>query len=570
MGLYIEYTPKKQAELITAFKCMLKEQALRGTFNTEDLNGACTSWLARDRIQDGNCSTLTQHNTSEQSRLKRLPRQPGLPTLSQVTELKNNAETAAGKTIELPFGEAPELYSLIVSYVQQKAEWHWMLYFSGDNQQTLEWNYISNDPRYIHHMIAGQFPHWDLQAIGFTQRQDEENAAASDKEPQNERRTTETDLLSDSRTRAGRPTLEGDLANIQIANLLQSIAMNELTGKLSIEAPNYQATLIFSGGQPIHCSMGGEEGDEAMLVLVGQEDGNFTFMVEAVDRNETPTVTKKLNQLLMESAALLDWRKFLNDIGLKMNSYLTRNHQTITEKLFEQMVSKGADIAVGLQKEIYLAINNKRTLMDVLRIKPLPTSKWVPVMYNLITCGLVSFREDLPQEKLPDDLRVAQIDWSQAGRFEASMLDAQTGLHSMPAFLYFAQREHERFERFRRQYAIIALRIMLVPFGEQARPLGNEALKEVAQRIKKLTRRTDATCYLEGLGFVLMLPETDGQSAKGFAARLIDDVTGTPLKTAPGEHRVAVFSGVSSAPEDSTTLHILLALATNAAASKSP
>lgn len=504
-----------------------------------------------------------------------MPRQSGLPSLAQITELKNNAESLSGKTIELPFGEAPELYSLIVSYVLQKAEWHWMLYFSGGGQQSLEWNYVSNDPRYIHHMIAGQFPHWDLQAIGFTKGSEEHAHTQPDQSDkgvlQNERRTSDIDVLSESRGRsAGRPTLEGDLSNIQIANLLQSIAMNELTGKLTIEAPSYQATLVFRAGEPIHCSMGGEEGDEAMLILVGQEDGNFTFFVENVDKNEAPTVTKKLNQLLMESAALLDWRKFLNDIGLKMNSYLTRNHQTITEKLFEQMVTKGADIPITLQKEIYLAINNKRTLMDVLRIKPLPTSKWVPVMYNLITCGLVSFREELPQEKLPDDLRVAQIDWSQAGRFEASMMDAQTGLHTMPAFLYFAQREHERFERFRRQYAIIALKIMFVPFGEQARPLPAETLKEVGQRIKKLTRRTDATCFLEGLGFVLMLPETDGPAAKSFAARLIEDVTASPLKSAPGDHRLAVFSGVSSAPEDSTTLHILLALATNSASSKGP
>ncbi len=73
------------------------------------------------------------------------------------------------------------------------------------------------------------------------------------------------------------------------------------------------------------------------------------------------------------------------------------------------MVSRGAAAEMNLQKMLYQLIDNESTLEDLLRLRPMPKPRWVPVMFNLVTCSLVSF-SDRPLREGVEEAAAENID----------------------------------------------------------------------------------------------------------------------------------------------------------------
>ncbi|MCC7527406.1 MAG: DUF4388 domain-containing protein, partial [Candidatus Melainabacteria bacterium] len=255
-----------------------------------------------------------------------------------------------------------------------------------------------------------------------------------------------------------RPMLEGDLTNLQMPTLLQSINMGKMTGRLDLLSGGEVAVIYFREGTPLHCQLRNSEGEAAIIETIGWDEGEFRFFVESPHHRET--IKKRLDLLLMEGAALIDQYKFLKEIGVNLDSYLVRNHADITEQLFEEMVSRGAAAEMNLQKMLYQLIDNESTLEDLLRLRPMPKPRWVPVMFNLVTCSLVSF-SDRPLREGVEEAAAENIDWPAIQAFEDSIKIAETGFLSYPAFFYHLEREYERFERFQRPFSLIILEISI-------------------------------------------------------------------------------------------------------------
>jgi hypothetical protein len=96
----------------------------------------------------------------------------------------------------------------------------------------------------------------------------------------------------------GKATLEGDLKNMQVPNLLQSIAISKMTGKLFVHSPNGDAQIFFEEGAPLHAITRETAGDLALIELLLWEEGEFLFFPE--ERSTEKTVNKRLDALLME------------------------------------------------------------------------------------------------------------------------------------------------------------------------------------------------------------------------------------------------------------------------------
>src|SRR5262249_55219654 len=122
------------------------------------------------------------------------------------------------------------------------------------------------------------------------------------------------------------------------------------------------------------------------------------------------TVKKRLDTILMEGVAMLDQVRYLSGQGLKMESFLLRKHTNISEQEFEQAVSKGAPIDMTGQKMFYQAVDGKSTLFDVLRKRPLPKNEWVPVMFNMLNCALLTLADQLPTTPKQAPLEAIGID----------------------------------------------------------------------------------------------------------------------------------------------------------------
>jgi GGDEF domain-containing protein len=359
--------------------------------------------------------------------------------------------------------------------------------------------------------------------------------------------------------------LEGDLQNMQMPTVLQSIGMSKGTGRLEVESNDENATVYFDDGTPIHCVLGSLEGQAALIELVGWEEGEFHFFTEP--KFETVTIKKRLDMMLMEGAALDDQYRLLKQRNINENSYLLRNHPSITEQLFEQMLEKGTGADMTLQKRMYQVIDNKTRLKDILHKFNVNKQKWVPIMFNFATCNLVTFVDELPDstEKAAPE---TDIDWSLARTAEAALTRPDTGLLTYPAFLFLLEKEYYRWERFGRPVAVILLELNIK--GKEVEqggvpgipePLPPAAIKEVAERINKLKRKTDVFTHYETYGFALLLPETESTSAKNFAGRLAEMLMTTPLSAAFGGKPVLASVGVGAVPDDCSSVGAMLAAA---------
>ncbi|HEY9678213.1 MAG TPA: DUF4388 domain-containing protein [Drouetiella sp.] len=505
----------------------------------------------------------------------RLPNQANIPDLKQIYALQNQAQTNVGRTVELPFGEAPEEYVLTLNRDKAKGDWLWMLYRGQGGESFLEWSYVTPDPGVIHNVIAAQFPGSTLKP----------KILQPDKDEVQQPPLTESERLKISQSITGgydmtqsanqdrqsatggfarlqRATLEGELENLSVPNLLQSISIGKMTGRLEIASSTDVANVYFFDGAPLHCSMRGVEGDAAIIELVSWDSGAFRFYPEPKTRVES--VKKRLDVLLIEGAAFTDQLKYLSAQGLALESFLMRKHNNISETKFDEMTAKAACSDMRLLKGFYQSIDSKSTLVEILRRRPLPKTDWIAVLYGLVSSDLVQFISNLPEPTLKlTTVAVPAVDWQTVRSFEKSMLRADTELYTFPAYLYFVEKEFTRFERFSQPFSIIIIEAgyRTAQNPQSIEPLPLKAVKEMSKRIDKLKRKTDLLGHYETFGLGLLLPLTDGTSARSFASRLADIIVSTPLSAEIDASSLVLTIGTASVPESCQDLGAMLAMA---------
>lgn len=465
-----------------------------------------------------------------------LPKQAAPPSLVQLKNLQSEALKAAGRTFLLPFGNAPDEFALNVYHDLKLGVLRWTLKRGVEENAIVEWEEINRDVDTIFSILKNRF------GTGATTAEHEE-----------------ADQYRTLKTRVHRATLEGELQDMPITNLLQSIQMNKGTGRLEVESSFGRALVFFAKGEPVHCIFNDGEGDDSLLELLCIEEGEFRFFKEPSIPEHS--ISRPLQMLLMEGAALHDQMNFLNQAGVALETYLIRNHATMSESLFEQMVADGTACKKDLEKRFYQEVDNQSTLIEILRRVPLKKAQWVPIVFNLVTCGLCSLRSNVPD--LNADSRDASIDWGQVRRVETVLRRPDTGVYSYPAFLLFLEKEFFRFERFGREFAVVTLDIKIRRPDQPSKPepVPVQSLDEVVGRINKLIRRTDMLFHYDKFGFVILMPETNLDSAKTFAIRLAEILMSKRLSKDKGGYPIVAATGFASIPTSCESLGALMVMA---------
>jgi GGDEF domain-containing protein len=496
--------------------------------------------------------------------ITRLPKQLDVPGLKQLQSLQAECHHAPGKTMQLPFGSPPEDYSLAVFTDRSSGGLHWALYREDGAASMLVWDQISHDPVCIYQLISAQFPGVDMKQIA-VRTATPADLQYTQSSTGNLALPAMSEMSSSGSLMRPKPTLEGDLVNMQIASLLQSISMNRAFGRLELEFGRETATVYFTEGVPMHCLAAGLQGEAAFIEVVSLEEGNFRFYQEQWQGEKT--IRRRLDTLLMEGAALDDQFQALKKKGIGPQSYLVKKDPNLTEKRFKEIVEAGAGADMELQRQFYLAIDNRVRLQDILRKFNVAKQVWVPILFNFLTCNLVDFYDQLPASLNPDQPQIL-IDWSQALMAERTLLRKDTGIYSYPAFLYHLGRESQRFERFGSPFSVIVLNIMmqaLSPSSSFIEPISLEVLPQVVERIEKIKRKTDLLAHFETFGLVLLLVESDAKALQGLSERLVDSLMSTPVMAGGGfsarGYRLRVSLGRACLPDDTTDLNQLLSLA---------
>lgn len=436
----------------------------------------------------------------------------------------------------------------------------WILYRNDGVNSAREWDIVTDDVNMVNNTICAQFPDAEVSLatsarLGAAQMHldgvlDEPTAT-----------TTSSPTLSDL-AKKGKPSMTGGLRPSQLPALLQSIALGAMTGNLEIIATNDTAELYFTEGKLYHCALRGMEGDGAVVELVSWESGDYAFYPD-ISADKT-TVRVRLENLLMEGMTLVDHHKGLQALGMTLEKYVLKKMTGITEVEFEQVVAKGVPADLNFQKQMYQAIDDKITVVELLRRFPFPKRFWVPTLFNLAHCKLVGFADaplsQEPQSANQSSIEPMPVDWSQVRTAEKTLTRLDTGIFSYPALLLFLEKELERNELFNRPFSLIVLEVGIIN-GLQTQPFNTEGMKILAQRIEKLKRKTDIIAHFETFSLAILLPETVVASARGFHITLLEALYKSEILPGIPNESIKLECGVSGIPDECKTVETLLAMA---------
>lgn len=511
----------------------------------------------------------------------RLPRISQLPTYDNLRRIQEQALEARGRTVELPFNPEKQQFGYIVAvgYDYDSADPTWSLTSGDGNRVTVIWTLQHSDVSFIETMIESQCLGTNIdEAISNRQTGNEINTRGGG--PVNPRETgvfiypmsvaslqgvappeqqaNNNRIENNNRSDA---SLEGDLQNMPIPNLLQSIAMSKMTGRLAVKSSNSGGEIFFEDGAPVHAVAADAQGDLAILESLTWEDGKFRFFPN--ERTIERSIRKRLDSLLMEGIGLLDQLKYLQSRTVKMETYLFRKHPNLTERDFEQRVGNFVPMDMNLQKQFYQSVDNTSTLFELLRRRPLVKTEWVPIIFNLLHGDLISFSDKPPAGVRMGLMEVQTLDRSQIQGVMSKLVRPETGLYTYPMFLFFLEQEFHRFERLNVPFSVVLFDMRLrTENGYQ--PFSGPILNEAVRRLISVRRNLDIIAHFETFDFATILPHTTTDSAAFFAQRVIELIMSAPL--APGMHpsHIALSFGVAGVPEDCDDPAFLIAAAKEA------
>ncbi len=498
-----------------------------------------------------------------------LPRLTALPGLDDVTKAMQQARDRAGTPVELSWHTSSNygvsIYRLVVTCSRETGEVTWNLLVGEGREEVQAWTYSTGDIALVLNLVLSESTSSMQDAANqsfLLGESNERNAGMAGSYSTSlmglqSITSSSTKLPVFQASRALRaPTMEGTLEDMPIPTLLQSIAMGKMTGKLTITNEQTGAELFFVEGELVHAQVLNLKGDLAIMELVTWDSGRFFFYRD--ERTDQKTVAKRVDAILMESVTLLDQSKFLLDSGLKMESYITKKDAALTEAEFEERVKKrGAPCDIALQKQFYLRLDGNSTLFDILRERPMVKKDWVPVLFNMLKCDLVSLSEKPQVKDKASLLESTALDRAAIDGVIRSLKRSDTGIISYPVFQYFIEHEFSRFQFYANPFSVIIFEIWLM--GEKLEALPVQATAEMAKRIGNVKRSIDTLAHFETLNYALLLPNTETASAAILAHRILEVLTGSAL--VPGGRKLAVAFGIAGIPEDCRDVGLLLSAA---------
>jgi DNA-binding response OmpR family regulator len=98
--------------------------------------------------------------------------------------------------------------------------------------------------------------------------------------------------------------IEGNLAQIPVVDLLQVLAANRRTGRLTVEREGERAEIALAEGRVADAVMGAAVGEKALYRLLTRREGQFAFVPGAPPPSER--IERKVDELLLEGLRQAD------------------------------------------------------------------------------------------------------------------------------------------------------------------------------------------------------------------------------------------------------------------------
>jgi hypothetical protein len=484
-----------------------------------------------------------------------------VPTIDNVVSMLQMAKKDPGRVIEQYWSVEGQdrLLNLRVTCEEELGDPFWTLSASTLMDTSTLWQHRTVDTGLIHNLILAE----STGAISASSNSGGLNndfgssitlgVHTGEAEPfKGNTRTFKSNKDSENEQEA---VLQGDIAKVQLPTVLQSIQMGLMTGRLAVRSEGRGVDVYFDEGEPVHASDGVDTGQDVILEMISLNVGKFRFIPD--ERTMERSINRRLDGLIMEAVTLVDQVTFLEQQqGLTADAYLIARNPNLTIEEFTEAVSHGAPVDESLQRQIYREIGDYKTLLDVLRAKPLKRSEWVPIVFNLVTLNLISISDKPPQARKNTQLLDAQVDIKTLEQVLKPCMRPETNILTYPAFQYFVAQECFRYE-------LCGMPLSVIVFSIRRNSDGNSAdlaiVKEIMAIVNQIRRPIDMVGHFQMFDYGIVLPNTGTRSAAVFAQKLQESVSQTPAAQS-----VAMSFGIAGIPENCKTMGQLLSAATEA------
>lgn len=357
--------------------------------------------------------------------------------------------------------------------------------------------------------------------------------------------------------------LEGNLGEIDLSNLLQSIAMCKMTGCMRVTNDDVAASLFMDKGTPTHAYVVGSkaitsssaeiEGSDALLEMLLISDGVFQFNPQQATIERT--VPKPLQMYLLEGAALRDHHAQLVDRGITDDAVFARVHKNLEYAAFKAILMDGIPASMPIQKHFYQLSDGKLTLGEMLRKQPLKKSDWVPALYNLLHCGLLEVKDSQNNDDALNFSVEAIASALELGR--TKMVDGQTGLIPYPLLLVSIDEEFARYQSKAIPFALATFDVW-IQTGAGAQLLNYDDIREMVGNIQGVVNKYDRLGSFADGSFALLMPMQDTSAAALTAQRIMDAARKSAFARENHDGGVKVMVGLSGVPDIAADISTLL------------
>ncbi|MBU6452252.1 MAG: DUF4388 domain-containing protein [Cyanobacteria bacterium REEB67] len=425
---------------------------------------------------------------------------------------------------------------------------------------------VAAEPQAISQQMAG--PGDDVlyasrEAPQFGHESEQFNSGGSE---QFSRATSAPEMRAEDRrsSQTGMPS-SGNLNELSVCDLFQSISVTKMTGRLDITSGLESLEVFFEDGVPRRASFRSDSmtgpvrditGEEVLLEGMTWRNGFFQFHSAMKSTERSPM--RRLDLLLLEGAALSDYTDALGKAGLEAEAKPVRTAQ-LSEADFEKALSEGIAVNMQDQKMFYIAFDGKTSLGDIVRAAGLPKSAWLPLVFNLHKCGMIGLPNRAPVTA--NSAETAQSPLIKEAVHEAfqELLRPDTGLLSYPLFMHFMEVEFQRALRLRLPFSLLIIKVHKEGAGviEQ---LSSEDLKLVAERLRLYLEPYDHIGHYEILDIGVLLPHRPSAQARQYASKFIADFDAELAQTGNGV-RFVWSVGIGCIPEDGIKLGAMVSKA---------
>ena len=187
------------------------------------------------------------------------------------------------------------------------------------------------------------------------------------------------------------PPTTGDLATMSPVQLVKDIMAAGWTGCMRFQADGSPqlAQIFFNAGTPVHAMSLTSSGDSGFLDLLTWQRGKFHWVASI--QSDQQTMTGNHDALLNEARNIFEQMKTITSAGVSLESVIRRKQSLSSEAEFEEMIeSRGVLVDMQLQKQLFLSADGTASPVQILQKFGVTRAQCVALVYNLVTCDLIS------------------------------------------------------------------------------------------------------------------------------------------------------------------------------------